>query len=220
MVKMTRSERFRAVAPIAGATRTCAPSARAPENLTARQQAKLPEIQHTDEDLCRAYLLKEQLRQIDRLPAQPRSRCSTSVSPWARRCPLTPFVRLARTITDQRRRDRGRDRARARRSARRRGTGSGRTVPSGKPGARAVRLIRPGGRVRLPGGGSGKIFLASTSTLTPPEPTERSPVTALSARLVVNIRPPSRARWVSGRGRWCRRWRGCRAARAAGVAAG
>jgi hypothetical protein len=38
IVKMTRSERFRAVAPIAGATRTCAPSARAPR--TSRPASK------------------------------------------------------------------------------------------------------------------------------------------------------------------------------------
>ncbi len=40
-----------------------------PENLTARQQTKLSDIQHTNCRLYRAYLLKEQLRQIYRLPA-------------------------------------------------------------------------------------------------------------------------------------------------------
>jgi transposase len=39
-----------------------------PENLTARQQTKLSGIQATNQRLYRAYLLKEQLRQIYRLP--------------------------------------------------------------------------------------------------------------------------------------------------------
>jgi transposase len=39
---------------------------RNPENLTDRQQAKLAEIQKTNAKLYRAYLLKEQLRQIYR----------------------------------------------------------------------------------------------------------------------------------------------------------
>jgi transposase len=41
-----------------------------PEHLTARQQAKLSMIQATNQRLYRAYLLKEQLRQIYQLPAQ------------------------------------------------------------------------------------------------------------------------------------------------------
>jgi transposase len=40
-----------------------------PENLTDRQAAKLSSIQKTNARLYRAYLLKEQLRQIYRLPA-------------------------------------------------------------------------------------------------------------------------------------------------------
>ena len=40
-----------------------------PENLTDRQAAKLATIQQTNARLYRAYLLKEQLRQIYRLPA-------------------------------------------------------------------------------------------------------------------------------------------------------
>ena len=60
-----------------------------PENLTDRQQAKLSSIQKTNARLYRAYLLKEQLRQIYRLPAEARSRCSTSGSrgPGAVACP-------------------------------------------------------------------------------------------------------------------------------------
>jgi hypothetical protein len=40
-----------------------------PENLTDRQTRKLASIQKTNRRLYRAYLLKEQLRQIYRLPA-------------------------------------------------------------------------------------------------------------------------------------------------------
>ena len=53
--------------------------------------------------LYRAYLLKEQLRQIYRA-CRPRRRspCSSRWLAWARRCRLKPFVKLARTITEQR----------------------------------------------------------------------------------------------------------------------
>jgi len=40
-----------------------------PENLTERQQTKLSEIERTNKPLFRAYILKEHLRQIYRLPA-------------------------------------------------------------------------------------------------------------------------------------------------------
>ena len=73
-----------------------------PENLTERQQAKLAEIQKTNARLYRAYLLKEQLRQIYRLPAEPAIELLDRWLEWARRCRLQPFVKLARTITDQR----------------------------------------------------------------------------------------------------------------------
>ena len=49
-----------------------------PENLTDRQAAKLATIQQTNARLYRAYLLKEQLRQIYRLPAAAASGCSTA----------------------------------------------------------------------------------------------------------------------------------------------
>jgi transposase len=73
-----------------------------PENLTDRQAAKLSDIQRTNARLYRAYLLKEQLRQIYRLPAEPAIELLERWLGWARRCRLTPFVKLARTITDQR----------------------------------------------------------------------------------------------------------------------
>jgi transposase len=73
-----------------------------PENLTARQQAKLSDIQHTNRKLYRAYLLKEQLRQIYRLPAAAATLLLDAWLKWARRCRLHPFVKLAKTITEQR----------------------------------------------------------------------------------------------------------------------
>ena len=73
-----------------------------PENLTDRQQAKLSSIQHTNRRLYRAYLLKEQLRQIYRLPAEAATRLLDEWIAWARRCRLAPFVKLAKTITAQR----------------------------------------------------------------------------------------------------------------------
>ncbi len=74
-----------------------------PENLTARQQSKLADIERLNRPLYRAYLLKEQLRQIYRLAGRRRrSRLLDEWLQWARRCRLRPFVKLARTITDQR----------------------------------------------------------------------------------------------------------------------
>jgi transposase len=73
-----------------------------PEHLTARQHAKLADVQTTNRRLYRAYLLKEQLRQIYRLPADAAIRLLEAWLEWARRCRLRPFVRLARTITQQR----------------------------------------------------------------------------------------------------------------------
>jgi transposase len=73
-----------------------------PENLTDRQAAKLSSIQKTNARLYRAYLLKEQLRQIYRLPADSATRLLDEWIAWARRCRLASFVKLARTITAQR----------------------------------------------------------------------------------------------------------------------
>ncbi len=73
-----------------------------PERLTDRQQTKLSTIQQTNKPLYRAYLLKEQLRQIYRLPAKAATALLERWLKWARRCRLAPFVKLARTITDQR----------------------------------------------------------------------------------------------------------------------
>jgi transposase len=73
-----------------------------PENLTGPQQGKLASIQTTNRRLYRAYLLKEQLRQIYRLEPEPAVALLDAWIAWARRCRLPSFVRLAKTITAQR----------------------------------------------------------------------------------------------------------------------
>ena len=73
-----------------------------PEHLTRRQRLKLAQIKQTNEPLYRAYLLKEQLRQVYRVPTEHAGALLDAWLAWARRSRLEPFVRLARTITDQR----------------------------------------------------------------------------------------------------------------------
>jgi transposase len=73
-----------------------------PENLTSRQAVKLATIQQTNAQLYRAYLLKEQLRQIYQLKPAAAERLLDGWLKWARRCRLKPLVKLARTITQQR----------------------------------------------------------------------------------------------------------------------
>jgi transposase len=73
-----------------------------PENLTDRQRAKLALIQKTNGPLYRAYLLKEQLRQIYRVSARRAEKLLDGWLDWARRSRLASFVKLARTITEQR----------------------------------------------------------------------------------------------------------------------
>jgi transposase len=73
-----------------------------PEHLTHHQKTKLSTIKHTNEPLYRAYLLKEQLRAIYRVPTEHAPALLDAWLAWARRSRLEPFVRLARTITDQR----------------------------------------------------------------------------------------------------------------------
>jgi transposase len=73
-----------------------------PENLTTRQQTKLARIQQLNAPLYRAYLLKEQLRQIYRVAPEHADTLLDDWLKWARRCRLQPFVKLARTITQQR----------------------------------------------------------------------------------------------------------------------
>ncbi len=69
-----------------------------PEHLTRRQHASLAQIAKTNEPLYRAYLLKEQLRQVFHLPLGPALAMLEDWLIWARRCRLRPFVKLARNI--------------------------------------------------------------------------------------------------------------------------
>lgn len=72
------------------------------ERLTERQQLKLARIQQINKRLFRAYLLAQQLRQIYRVPYEHAVGLLEGWLQWARRCRLAPFVRVARTITEQR----------------------------------------------------------------------------------------------------------------------
>jgi transposase len=73
-----------------------------PEHLTHRQRARLAAVQHTNQRLYRAYLLKEQLRALYHVPTEHAAALLDAWLSWARRCRLEPFRKLARTITDQR----------------------------------------------------------------------------------------------------------------------
>ena len=73
-----------------------------PGDLTERQQLKLARVQQLNQRLYRAYLLAQQLRQIYRVPADQAVALLDAWLKWARRCRLEPFVKLARTITEQR----------------------------------------------------------------------------------------------------------------------
>ena len=74
-----------------------------PEDLTHRQQAKLATIEKTNQRLYRAYLMKEQLRQVFHLRQPWRAlRLLDDWLLWARRCRLPAFVKLARSITEHR----------------------------------------------------------------------------------------------------------------------
>lgn len=73
-----------------------------PENLTDRQKVKLREIEQTNKPLFQAYLLKEHLRQIYRVPLDHALNLLTAWLDWARDSKLAPFLRLADTIEEQR----------------------------------------------------------------------------------------------------------------------
>jgi len=73
-----------------------------PEKLTERQTAKLAQIQDTNKPLYRAYLLKEQLRQVFQLSLVPAMSLLEKWLSWARRCRLAPFVKLSKSITRRR----------------------------------------------------------------------------------------------------------------------
>jgi transposase len=73
-----------------------------PENLTDRQRVKLEWIAKTDPRLYRAYLLKEGLRTVFKLPADHAGEALDSWIAWARRCRIESFVTLQRRIVGHR----------------------------------------------------------------------------------------------------------------------
>lgn len=73
-----------------------------PGDLTARQEAKLASIAQTNKTLYRAYLLKEQLRQVFALKGVEGIALLDAWLKWARRCRIPSFVKLAKAITEHR----------------------------------------------------------------------------------------------------------------------
>ena len=71
-----------------------------PQDLTRRQSAKLADIARTNKPLYRAYLLKEQLREVFRLPFRAAIALLEHWLKWARRSRLAAFVSLARSVRD------------------------------------------------------------------------------------------------------------------------
>ena len=73
-----------------------------PENLTDRQRVKLRWIAATDPRLYRAYLLKEGLRTVFKLPADQAAEALDRWIIWARRSRIESFVLLQRRIVGHR----------------------------------------------------------------------------------------------------------------------
>ncbi len=73
-----------------------------PGDLTTRQAAKLASIAQTNQALYRAYLLKEQLRQVFALKGPEGIALLDAWLKWARRCRIPAFVKLAKAITEHR----------------------------------------------------------------------------------------------------------------------
>jgi transposase len=73
-----------------------------PENLTTRQHAKLVWIAKAEPTLHRAYLLKEGLRLVFKLPYPEAVDALDDWISWARRSRIEQFVRLQRTIVSYR----------------------------------------------------------------------------------------------------------------------
>lgn len=72
-----------------------------PENLTTRQAAKLAWIAKAEPTLHRAYLLKEALRLVFQLPYEEAVVALDAWITWARRSRIERFVKLQRTIVEQ-----------------------------------------------------------------------------------------------------------------------
>ena len=73
-----------------------------PENLTEQQTQKLTWIVKADPRLYRAYLLKEGLRAVFKLPLDDAREALEGWLKWARRCRIGAFVKLSRKITKHR----------------------------------------------------------------------------------------------------------------------
>ena len=73
-----------------------------PEDLTLKQAAQLEWIVKTNPRLYRAYLLKEGLRTVFKLPLKQATVALEKWLSWARRCRIHAFVKLAKTITKHR----------------------------------------------------------------------------------------------------------------------
>lgn len=73
-----------------------------PEDLTANQKAKLSWVQVTNQRLYRAYLLKQQLRQVFKLRGDAGIALLKAWLAWASRSKLEPFVGLARSVRNHR----------------------------------------------------------------------------------------------------------------------
>jgi len=69
-----------------------------PEDLTARQEAKLAWIASTNTRLYRAYLLKEQLRAIIAVKGTRAAKMLDAWLAWAARCRIPAFVEVGRSI--------------------------------------------------------------------------------------------------------------------------
>lgn len=73
-----------------------------PEDLTVNQSAQLEWIVKTNPRLYRAYLLKEGLRTVFKLPLKQATEALDRWLSWARRCRIPAFVKLAKSITNHR----------------------------------------------------------------------------------------------------------------------
>lgn len=72
------------------------------EDLTSHQTTQLAWIVKTNPRLYRAYLLKEGLRTVFKLPLKKATEALEKWLSWARRCRIPAFVKLAKTITKHR----------------------------------------------------------------------------------------------------------------------
>jgi transposase len=73
-----------------------------PQHLTTRQQAKLAWVAKVNQRLYRAYLLKEQPREVFALKGEDGKRLLDRWFAWARRCRIPAFVELAQRISKHR----------------------------------------------------------------------------------------------------------------------